>query len=259
MTDKVNLMTDVFELKNKRVLIAGASSGIGRKTAEMLAGMGANVVLLARREDMLKEVVDGLSGTGHSYYVADLSELERIESLLKIIVNENGALDGVVYCSGMGDSRPVKVAKPEFVQQMMTINFFAFYELVRCITKRGRFNPGMSIVGLSSCAAVDPAKSQSVYSASKAAMDAAVQVMAQEYADKGIRVNTVRPGMVRTAMYQIVMDDIGEEFNVDFNKKQFMGLGETEDIANVIAFLLSPLSKFTTGAHFSVDGGNTCH
>ena len=252
-------MQDLLKLNRKKILIAGSSSGIGKKTAELLSGLGAEVILLARREELLKETLAGLSGTGHSYYVADLSELGKIDLLLKSIVAEQGILDGLVYCSGMGDSRPVKVAKPEFVQQMMTINFFAFYEMVRCITKRGRFNPGMSIVGLSSCAAVDPAKSQSVYSASKAAMDAAVQVMAQEYADKGVRVNTVRPGMVRTAMYQIVLDDIGEEFNEDFNKKQFLGVGETEDIANVIAFLLSPLSKFTTGAHFSVDGGNTCH
>ena len=250
---------DYFDLHGKKYLLAGASSGIGRKTAEMLSRMGAQVILLARREELLKTVLAGLAGTGHSYYAIDLSVLDKIESLMKTIVSEQGALDGLVYCSGMGDSRPVKMANPEFVQKMMTINFLAFYEMVRCITKRGRFNPGMSIVGLSSCAAIDPAKSQSVYSASKAAMDAAVQVMAQEYADKGIRVNTIRPGMVRTAMYQIVLDDIGEEFNEDFNKKQFLGVGETEDIANMIAFLLSPLSKFATGAHFSIDGGNTCH
>lgn len=248
-----------FDLRDKHIMIAGASSGIGRKTAEMLAENGAEVILVARREERLQEVLAGLEGTGHSYYVVDFAQIDHIEPLVKQIISEQGPLDGMVYCSGMGSSRPVKVSKPDFVQDMFKVNFFGFFELVRSLTKRGRYNPGLSIVGLSSCAALDGAKSQSVYSATKAAMDAAVRVMAQEYAEKGIRVNTVRPGMVRTAMYQIVLDDIGEGFNEDFHKKQFMGLGETEDIAYAVAFLLSPLSKFTTGAHFSVDGGNTCH
>lgn len=252
-------MEKMMDFSGKYVLIAGASSGIGRKTAEFLASLGANVILAARREEKLKEVLAGLEGTGHSYYVADFAQVDHTEPLVKQIISEQGPLDGMVYCSGMGSSRPVKVSKPEFVQDMFKVNFFGFFELVRSLIKRGRYNSGLSIVGLSSCAAVDGAKSQSVYSATKAAMDAAVRVMAQEYAEKGIRVNTVRPGMVRTAMYQIVLDDIGEKFNEDFHKKQFMGIGETEDIAYAVAFLLSPLSKFTTGAHFSVDGGNTCH
>lgn len=252
-------MEKMMDFRDKHILIAGASSGIGRKTAEMLAEQGAQVTMVARRENLLQEIMDGLHGEGHSYYVADLSDTAGIESLIKQIVAEQGLLDGVVYSSGMGSSRPVKVSKPEFVQDMFKVNFFGFFEMVRCIAKRGRFNPGMSVVGLSSCAAVDPAKSQSVYSASKAAMDAAVQVMAQEYADKGIRVNTVRPGMIDTAMYQVVLNDIGEEFNVDFYKKQFMGLGHTEDIGGIIMYLLSPMSRFVTGAHFSIDGGNTCH
>lgn len=248
-----------LDFSDKNIMIAGASSGIGRKTAEILASLGANVILAARREDKLKEVLEGLEGMGHSCYVADFSQVDQIELLMKQIVSEQGPLDGMVYCSGMGSSRPVKVSKPEFVQDMFKVNFFGFFEMVRCIAKRGRFNPGMSVVGLSSCAAIDGDKSQSVYSASKAAMDAAARVMAQEYADKQIRFNTVRPGMVRTAMYESTVEGLGEEFHEHLKQKQFMGIGETSDIANMIVFLLSSLSKFTTGAHFSVDGGNTCH
>ena len=252
-------MEKMMDFSGKYILIAGASSGIGRKTAEILASLGANVILTARREEKLKEVLAGLEGTGHSYYVVDFAQIDHIEPLVKQIISEQGPLDGMVYCSGMGSSRPVKVSKPEFVQDMFKVNFFGFFELVRSITKRGRYNPGMSIIGLSSCAAVDGDKSQGVYSASKAAMDAAVRVMAQEYADKQIRFNTVRPGMVKTAMYENTVEGLGEEFHEHLKQKQFMGIGETSDIANMIIFLLSPLSKFTTGAHFSVDGGNTCH
>ena len=252
-------MDNLMDFTGKQILVAGASSGIGRKTAEMLSKHGAKVILAARREDKLQEVLAVLEGTGHSYYVADFSQVDHIEPLVRQIVNEHGSLDGMVYSSGMGSSRPVKVSKPDFVQDMFKVNFFGFFELVRCIAKRGMYNPGMSIVGLSSCAAIDGDKSQSVYSASKAAMDAAVRVMAQEYADKRIRLNTIRPGMVKTAMYESTVDGLGEEFHEHLKQKQFMGIGETSDIANMIIFLLSPLSKFTTGAHFSIDGGNTCH
>jgi len=248
-----------IDFTEKTVIIAGASSGIGKKTAEILNSYGAKIIAIARREEKLQELIANLGREDNKYYAVDLLKTSEIEGALKIIKNENGPVDGLVYTSGIGDPRPVKMAKPDFLERMMRINFFGFYEMVRIITKKGFYNPGMSIVGISSCASINGSKSQSVYSATKAAMDAAVRVMAQEYADKGIRINTVRPGMVKTAMYKGFLDSLGERGNELLLNKQFMGVGETEDIANAIAFLLSSVSNFTTGAHFSIDGGNTCH
>lgn len=249
----------IVDLTGKSVIIAGASSGIGRRTAEVLAELGARCILIARRQEKLEKVIASMSGAGHSYHAVDLSEPDAIEPLVKQIVSQGGALDGLVYCCGIADARPVKMAKPDFVSRMMGINFFAFYEMVRCLIRRGRFNQGMSIVGISSCASVAGGKSQSVYSASKAAMDAAVRVMAQEFADKGVRINTIRPGSINTSMYQMGVQEMGNEFQDHLLEKQFLGIGATDDITNMVAYLLSGCAKFVTGAHFSIDGGYTCH
>lgn len=248
-----------YDFSGRKVIIAGASSGIGRRTAEMLADYGASGILIARRKDRLEEICKSMSGERHCYYAADLSDIGNIESLVKHINSREGAIDGLVYCCGIADARPIKMAKPDFVARMMSINFLAFYEMVRCVTKRGRFSQGMSIVGISSCAAVAGGKSQSVYSASKAAMDAAVRVMAQELADKAIRVNTIRPGSINTSMYQMGVQEMGADFQEQVLEKQFLGIGETDDVASMVSFLLSEKAKFITGTHIAVDGGYTCH
>ena len=245
-----------IDFQGKKIIVAGASSGIGRQIAQTLNEYGASVIAMARREDKLQGLVTGLAGEGNRYYVADLSQTEGIEHLLKQIVAEVGPVDGLVYSAGISYDRPLGLCKPAVVRQLFDINFFGFFEMVRVLAKKNNHNAGFSVVGISSAAA--DGANKSVYSASKAAMDASVKVMAQELGSKGIRINTIRPGMVNTEMYQKYKENYGEHGDERLFSRQFLGVGEPVDIANAAAYLLSEKSRFITGIHMSVDGGCAC-
>lgn len=250
-------MGNYLNFKNKKIVVTGASSGIGRQTAIALSQLGASIFLIARREDKLKDVMAELDGSGHAYYCLDLSNTSAIEVSIKRIVDENGAVDGLVYAAGIDISIPIQLFKPEKVQEVFAVNYFGFLETVRQLSKKGRFNPGMRIVGLSSIAAKCGDKTHTVYSASKAAMDASVRCLAKELADKDICINTIAPAMTDTEIYQEFYKRHGEAAREELIKRQYLGIGKVEDIANAIVFLLSPGARFMTGSCMAYDGGFT--
>ncbi len=254
-------MNNLIDLTGKRILVIGASSGIGKQTAITLSSVGANVTIVARSEDKLKETVEQLIGNGHDYYVADVSEVGTVETSIKQIIEKDGPLDGLVYSAGVGTALPLMQSKPEKVQSAFNVNFFGFFEVVRQVSKKGRFNPGMRIVGVSSCASLRGDKSKAIYSSSKAAMDSAVRCMAKELAEKGICINTVAPSMTATELYNHYIEKYGEDSatNNELLNRQYLGIAQPQDIANAIVFLVSPAARFITGITMPVDGGlSTC-
>lgn len=254
-------MNNLIDLTGKRILVVGASSGIGKQTAVTLSKVGAKLSLVARSEDKLIETIRLMDGDEHDYFVADVSKVELIESLIKQIINKNGPIDGMVYSAGVGTALPLMQSKPEKVQSAFNVNFFGFFEVVRQICRKGRFNPGLRIVGVSSCASLRGDKSKAIYSSSKSAMDSAVRCMAKELADKGICINTVAPSMTATELYDRYIEKYGEDSatNNELLSRQYLGIAQPQDIANAIVFLISPAARFITGITMPVDGGlSTC-
>lgn len=250
-------MFNFIDLTDKRIIVTGASQGIGQGISVLLSKLGAHLVLLARNEDNLKKTLNMLEGDGHSYYICDIGNLDSIDKCLADIVEAQGPLDGMVYCAGVANSRPLNLYKPDMVSNILKINLQGFIEFVRCITKKKRYNLGMRIVGVSSVAAFHGDKTHTVYSASKAGMDGAVRCMAKELADKGIKINTVAPGFIDTPMNAAYIEKNGIEAVNKILERQYLGVGKVEDVANAVAFLISPAASFITGICMPVDGGAT--
>ena len=253
-------MKNLVDLSDKQIIVMGASQGIGRETSILLSELGAKCVLVARSQSKLEETLSLLEGDGHVVCACDLNDLEQIDSLAKKVHEDLGPIDGLVYCVGISDDCPFHLQKPEKVHSVLHINLGGYLESVRVFTKKKRFNPGMRIVGVSSSAAFKGSLAHTSYSASKAGMDGAVRCLAKELAPKGISINNVAPGMIRTAMYENYLKGCGGEDSPAVKKlesRQYLGIGEPADVAAVIAFLLSPAARFITGITLPVDGGST--
>lgn len=246
-----------MNLSGKQVLITGASSGIGRQVAITCSQLGASVVLMARREDMLQETMAMLEGSGHAYYLCDLANVEGIEKVIKEICDARGVFHGLVHCAGVSTPRILKQLKYEGFVIAMNINYYSFVEIARCLYSKKRFADGGSIVAVSSTASIRGGKANTMYSSSKAAIDATVRCMATELGTRGIRVNSVRPSWVATDMYSHWLELNGDEQKAveDVKNSRVLPITEPYEVANMIAFLLSDATRTITGTAMLIDGG----
>lgn len=243
-----------FGISGKRYVITGASSGIGRNTAIRLADLGAKIVLLGRNEEKLKKVAATLSGAGHEYDMVDLSQEQNFTPLFDRITKDS-KLDGIIYSAGVGPITPLKLIKRAVIDEVMTTNVYSFLELVRLFSNKKYSNPGSSIVAISSIAATQPEKCQTVYSMSKAALNVAVQTLAYELAPKQIRINSIMPGICNTSMVRATADSVNGDYLKGVLERQLLGILEPENIADICLFLLSDMSKAITGRAIYADGG----
>ncbi|AUG56831.1 MAG TPA: SDR family oxidoreductase [Acetivibrio sp.] len=247
---------DPIDIKGKRILVTGASSGIGRETSKLLSQLGALVVLVSRNEYNLENTKNMLDGTGHISVPFDLTNINGIVELVDGIVAKAGPMDGLVHCAGIDYTAPLKLTKYKNYSQLFDLNLFSFIELVKGFTKKDNYSKnGASIVAVSSVMGSIPAPGLTAYAASKAAMDNVVKTFALEFAPLNIRFNTVVAAYVNTEMFKRMSRMITEEqINVLMSKIP-LGLGEPADIANPIVFLLSNAAKWITGTNMVVDGG----
>ena len=244
-----------MQLQGKRILVTGATGSIGSQVSVTLAQRGAKLILIGRNQQKLQEVLGRLDGSEHEYIPADLQALEEIESLVSQAA-QAGPLWGLVHCAGGGAITPLRVLKSSVLEQHMRVNFYSFVELVRQVTKKKHMCPeGGSIVGISSFAAGQGEQGQTAYSAAKAAMDASVRTLAYELAQRKIRINTVRPGMIESEATERYLRDMGQEKYDSLVSKQLLGLGQPRDVACMCAFLLSDCGRFITGRCLDLDGG----
>lgn len=246
-------MANPMNLTGKRILVTGASSGIGRACAILAGRLGASVVLVARDEKRLGETLGQMPSGAHMLAPFDLRDLENYEELFRRCVSEQ-KLNGIVHAAGIGPAMPIQSVSLAAMQEVMSVNYFAFMELVKWFSKK-KYSSGGSVVGISSVSGSAGWQGVSLYSGSKGAMDSSVRSLAIELAPKKIRVNSVVPANIRTPMLDGIVSVGGDEAVQQILAKQPLGLGEPEDVAHAVAFLLSDAAKFITGTQLVVDGG----
>lgn len=247
-------MKNLFDFTGKKIIVTGASSGIGRSTAIRLAEQGAQVVLISRNEEKLKETKSLMQGDSHIIIPADLGQLEDMTELFNQIISDGKKLDGIVHCAGIATILPLNMIKRHKMEECMNINLYALIEMTRLYAKKKYHNNG-SIVAVSSIVVRYPVKCQTVYAASKGAVNATVQALAIELADKGIRINCIMPASTDTKMMQDAMDTMPDTTMKEKVNAQLLGVTHPDDIADAIMFLLSDASRATTGRAFYADGG----
>ncbi len=248
-------MYNPFSLDGKRVLVTGASSGIGRAVAVECSRMGASLVITGRNAERLDETLRTLQGEGHVKVEADLTSPEGVE---KVVAALPDSLDGVVHCAGIALPKPFRFYSSDEIKKVMGINFDAPALLTGELLRGKAIAKNGSLVFISSInGPVVSTVGNSVYSASKGALSGLVKGLALEMAPRGVRVNSILPGMVDTPILS-PNGEISQEQLVEEAAKYPLGrYGKPEEVAWAVIYLLSDASRWVTGTNMVIDGGFT--
>jgi len=240
---------DKFSLSGKTILVTGASSGIGRAIAVACAQAGASVVLNGRNVARLNETLSQMSGDGHIVVPADLTIAEQRQALVEQVL----VLDGVVHCAGIGSRVLCKMLEEQDVNRVMQANFEAPVLLQAELLREKKVAKEASIVFIASAAATMPSMGNAIYSASKAAIIAYAKCLAQELANRKIRVNCISPAMVWTDLALVGATE--EQLREAEQKYPLKRYAQPEDITGAAIYLLSDASSWVTGSNLELTGG----
>lgn len=239
-----------FRLDGKVVLITGASSGIGKETAIECSKLGAQVIITGRNSERLMETYNLLEGEGHQQIIADITNETDVDTLIKAI----SKLDGLVNNAGIGLSKPLGFIKKEHLEKIYETNAFAPILVTEKLIKNKKLNKNASIVFTSSIASKINEPGNCMYSTTKAAIESYSRSCAKELSHRGIRSNSVHPGMIETKLIQNTAYS-EEDKQKDKELYALKRYGQPEEVARPICFLLSDASSFITGHSMIIDGG----
>lgn len=241
-----------FTLKDKLILITGASSGIGRATAIECALLGAKLIITARNKERLNDTFLTLDGEDHIQIIADLQNEDDVRG----IINQTPKLDGIVHCAGILTTLLFQYITREDLDNIMNVNFISPIMMTQSLISQNKINRNASIVFISSIMGTQVSSlANSMYSSSKAAIEGMVKGMALDLASKKIRVNCVRPGMVQSNFITngaFTKEQLQKDAKENYPLKRY---GRPEEIAYSVVFLLSDSSNWITGTSLLIDGG----
>ena len=244
-------MENPFSLEGKTILVTGAASGIGRATAIQCAEMGAKVLLVDLNEQGLKDSMTLMSRNDTEYRALDLTDLDKLIEMVCSLPK----LDGVASNAGIVLSLLAKFSEPKDMERIFKINTFSHINLIQQLIAQKKLNKGASIVFTSSMSGVYCGLAGgSLYGATKSAILGYTKALAIELAPRGIRVNTIHPGMIETPLTSgtALSKELLEE---DARNYPLGRYGKPEEIAYSIVYLLSDATVWMTGTQLLIDGG----
>lgn len=241
------------QFKNKVAIVTGGNSGIGYATAKELIAQGATVIITGRRKEAIEKAAAEL---GAIPIVADQGKLADIDRLTAEVADKFGKVDILFINAGIGTFGPIENTSEEQFDSVMNVNFKGAYFTL------SKFVPilqhGASVIMLSSNSATMSIANSSVYTASKAALNAVTRIAAAELASRQIRVNAISPGPTQTE----IMDKFGmDEVTLQAVKTSLVTqiplrkIGSAEDVAKWVVYLSGEAASFITGSEFVMDGG----
>jgi NAD(P)-dependent dehydrogenase (short-subunit alcohol dehydrogenase family) len=240
------------DLTDKTALVTGASRGIGRAIAMSLARAGARVAVAARTEQDLHAVATEV-GEPELAFVSDLSQPTAANDLAERVLAVLGAVDILVNNAGISYTRRTERADTVAIADVLRINLESALHLAIALAP-AMFDRGGCIVNVSSVSGVVGTPAQAIYAASKGGLDAATRSLACEWGPRGVRVNSVAPGLIITDMWERGRQQPGLADALE-KHLALRRWGEPEDVANVVTFLASDLAAYVTGETILVDGG----
>jgi len=246
----------ISNLKNKNIIITGASSGIGKQCAITFSQLGANIILVARNGERLEETFHKLNKGNHLFISQDITEHDKLEDTITTVVEKVGKISGFVHSAGIEMTLPLRSMTSSCYENMFGINVISGFELARIISKKKYLDKnGASFVFISSVMGILGQAGKIGYCSSKGALISGAKAMALELAKKNIRVNCVLPGVVETEMSNKMFENLPEESKKTIIDTHPLGLGKPSDIAYSCAYLLSDAARWVTGTDLVVDGG----
>lgn len=244
-----------LEFSGKRVLITGASTGIGRACSILLSQLGATLVLNGRNETELNKTLIALDDGDHVIAPFDMALTDELADWVKSLTKEHGYIDGLAHCAGIQITKPIRVFDQAFFDQTMHVNLASAMAIAKGFrVKRDRSKQG-AIVFVSSIAGLIGQTGNTVYGASKAGLMSLTRGLSMELLRDNIRVNCVAPALVQTDMALRTQNSMTNAQYQHMLDQHPMGVGKPEDVANAVAFLLSDAARWINAVTLPLEGG----
>ncbi len=243
------MSVDPFSLSGKTILVTGASSGIGRGVAVTCADQGATLIVSGRNKDRLDSTLASLSGSGHRAIAAELTNAEE----LKQLADTCAPIDGFFFSAGIAAIAPFRLITEKHLRSVMAIDFDAPVMLTQRLLQQRKVRAGGSIVFNTAIAVQNSPAGSAIYSAAKAALNAASRSLALEVAKDRIRVTCLQCGYVQTEMLDRLKESGMDPAELASHTP--LGIGTVQDAANAAIFLLSDASRWISRTALTADGG----